>query len=79
MALWSLTCIIGSFLRKSQTTQRPQGDVDARMCCTCLFHDKQLMQSGGVDFAPGVKYSLGLFMSQIKISESPAPEAKRLG
>ena len=40
------TLMIGSFLRKSHTTQRP-AYVDARMYCTCLFHSIHATSSGG--------------------------------
>ena len=42
----SLTLIIGSFLRKSQTTQR-DANVEPKICWTCLFHATQANSSGG--------------------------------
>ena len=65
VALWSLTLMIGSFFLKSHTTQRPQGDAEANMCCTCLFHDTQLMLSGGKVLLPGVRGLLGFVRSQM--------------
>ena len=32
----SATWMMGSFFLKSQTTERPPGSVEARMCCTCV-------------------------------------------
>lgn len=78
VALWSLTLMIGSFFLKSHTTQRPQGEAEAKMCCTCLFHATQLMLSGGKVLLPGVRGLLGFVKSQIYISESLAPDANRL-
>ena len=48
----SLTLIMLSFLRKSHTTHLPPADVDARMCCTWLFHDRHCIASSGCSFAP---------------------------
>ena len=69
--------MMGSFFRKSHTTHLPPGEADARMCWTCLFQAKQLMLSGGCVLAPGVSGLPGLVMSQMKISESLAPEASK--
>ena len=47
LLLWSLTLMMRSFLRRSQTEARPLGLAEARMCCTCRFHATQLMSSRG--------------------------------
>ena len=52
--------------------------VVARMCWTCLFHATALTSSKGWALAPGVIGIENLFKSQIKISESAAPDANKL-
>ena len=47
LLLWSLTLMMRSFLRRSQTEARPLGLAEARMCCTWRFHATQLMSSRG--------------------------------
>lgn len=67
---------IVSYLR-SQTTHLPL-QVDARICCTCLFQATQLTSSAGWTLAPGVIGSFELFKSQMKISLALAPLASKL-
>ncbi len=61
---------------RSQTIHLPL-QVDARICCTCLFQATQFMSSSGWILAPGVIGSLELFKSQMSISDAPAPLASR--
>mmetsp|Transcript_29472 Transcript_29472/g.70885 ORF Transcript_29472/g.70885 Transcript_29472/m.70885 type:complete len:214 (-) Transcript_29472:482-1123(-) len=71
----------GRFCRKSQTTDVPLAPVEARMCSTLGFHATQLMSMSGCVGAPGVYTSgfSGFCKFQIRISDSVAPEASRLG
>ncbi|RNA19579.1 hypothetical protein BpHYR1_044780 [Brachionus plicatilis] len=64
--------------RPSQTTHLPE-DVDANMCWTCLFQATQFMSSRGWSLVPGVIGTCGLFKSQMKMSDEPAPLASKLG
>mmetsp|Transcript_44414 Transcript_44414/g.105906 ORF Transcript_44414/g.105906 Transcript_44414/m.105906 type:complete len:246 (+) Transcript_44414:3229-3966(+) len=71
----------GRFWRRSQTTDVPLTPVDARICSTLEFQATEVMSDTGCVGAPGV-YTLGvwgLVRSQMRISDSVAPDARRLG
>jgi hypothetical protein len=74
---WFAILMMGSFFRKSHTTQREE-NVVANICWTCLFQAIDRTSSAGRLLAPGDIGDEGLFISQIKISESDAPEANKL-
>ena len=50
-----------------------------RKTLTCLFQATPLMSSSGWSLLPGDMGLSGLFKSQMNISDSLAPEARRLG
>jgi hypothetical protein len=67
--LGSLKVRRGRLARRSHTTVTPLNAVEARMCCTFLFHSTHVMSLCADTLAPGV-YVLGvagLVTSQMKI------------
>ena len=70
-------------ITNSTQDDRPSIDlhvyVYVTVCSTCLFQAMPVMSSRGCGLLPGLIGLVGELRSQMKISDSPAPEARRLG
>mmetsp|Transcript_46431 Transcript_46431/g.123175 ORF Transcript_46431/g.123175 Transcript_46431/m.123175 type:complete len:262 (+) Transcript_46431:425-1210(+) len=71
----------GRFCRRSHTTEVPVEPVEARMCSTLGFHATLVMSIVGCVAWPGVYWlgAAGFWRSQMRISDSVEPDARRLG